>query len=207
MSLRRVENSYQLLPGEDVTDEMLGKAAKLFNENYGIWGPRSDHPGKLSMRSLHPSFLTQDEGEAVKLRPRRLRAQYLPQGATVIYVMVTIDGELAGNAFACRWRSGDMNICWITQLVVGKNYRERGLAGGLLRLLRDDSIDSYGIMSSHPAACLAAAHAFGCTYRHYIRIAARCPHGHHTLPLLRSRLLTSFSHDRKSAYRIHSEKR
>ncbi|KAG9251094.1 uncharacterized protein F5Z01DRAFT_332088 [Emericellopsis atlantica] len=143
MSFRRVQHAYRRVPGEDVTDEMLGKAAQLFNENYGTWGPQSDH-----------------SGEAVKLSPRRLRAQYLPKEATVIYVMVTVDGELAGNAFACLWRSGDVNICWITQLVVGKQYRQRGLAVGLLRLLRDDSIDRYGIMSSHPAACLAAANAF-----------------------------------------------
>ncbi len=45
--------------------------------------------------------------------------------------------------------------------MVHEDYRERGLATMLLNQLRhaDDSV--YGIMSSHPAACLAAAKAFG----------------------------------------------
>ena len=49
------------------------------------------------------------------------------------------------------------NICWITQLVVHKEYRERGLATGLITHLREPDDNVFGIMSSHPAACLAAA--------------------------------------------------
>lgn len=50
----------------------------------------------------------------------------------------------------------------MTQLVVHRDYRERGLASGLLRSLRLDADDDmYGIMSSHPAACMTAASAFG----------------------------------------------
>lgn len=74
---------------------------------------------------------------------------------------VTVDGRLAGNAFACRWAYGNKTVCWITQLVVHQDYRERGLATVLLNQLRHDDDDIYGIMSSHPAACLAAAKAFG----------------------------------------------
>lgn len=36
ISLQYIENSYQLLPGEDITNKMLGKAIKLFDENYRI---------------------------------------------------------------------------------------------------------------------------------------------------------------------------
>lgn len=74
--------------------------------------------------------------------------------------MVTVNGELAGNAFACRWNVGETRVCWITQLVVSKEHRQGGLAEGLLNCLREQSDDIYGIMSSHPAACLAAAKAF-----------------------------------------------
>ena len=74
---------------------------------------------------------------------------------------VTVDGKLAGNAFACRWMANNKTVCWVTQLVVDRNYRERGLATGLLSELRRNDIDLYGLMSSHPAACLAAAKAFG----------------------------------------------
>jgi hypothetical protein len=98
-------------------------------------------------------------GTRVKLAARRLKEQYLRGDSR--YTRVLVDGRLAGNAFACRWGWGDRRVCWVTQLVVATAYRERGLASGLLRSLRDDGDDIYGIMSSHPAACLAAAHAFG----------------------------------------------
>ena len=52
-------------------------------------------------------------------------------------------------------------MCWVTQLVVHRAYRERGLATGLLNELRQEDDSIYGIMSSHPAACVAAIKAFG----------------------------------------------
>ncbi|CAG8136132.1 unnamed protein product [Penicillium nalgiovense] len=102
----------------------------------------------------------------VKLSARRLRQQYLPSATDTIvsyYVMVTVDGYLADNTFACRWKCDGMTVCWVTQLVVDKDYRDIGLASGLLRSLRKTTDDIYGIMSSHPAACLAAAKSFGTT--------------------------------------------
>ncbi len=71
-----------------------------------------------------------------------------------------MDGSLAGNAFACRWVYDIKTVCWVTQLVVHQDYRERGLATGLLNQLRHYDDDIYGLMSSHPAACLAAAKTF-----------------------------------------------
>src|SRR5437762_12452253 len=91
----------------------------------------------------------------------RLRTQYLPSGAECSYVRVIVDGHLAGNAFACRWTYEGKVICWVTQLVVDRDYRERGLALGLLNDLKQDDDDIYGLVSSHPAACLAAAKVFG----------------------------------------------
>ena len=91
----------------------------------------------------------------------RLRAQCSPDNADCSYAKVTIDDRLAGHAFACRWKVNDKTVCWITQLVVHADFRERGVAVSLLNCLRRDDDDIYGIMSSHPAACLAAAKAFG----------------------------------------------
>ncbi|KAK2797694.1 hypothetical protein FQN50_009118 [Emmonsiellopsis sp. PD_5] len=134
----------ETFPGNQVTDAMLGEAAKLFNENYGVWGKRSHSPGK-----------------PVKLSGHRLREQYLPNSAATSYVRVTVDGNLAGNAFACRWKHGATSICWVTQLVVDRNFRERGLASALLRTIGSGTDEIYGIMSSHPAACMAAASSYG----------------------------------------------
>lgn len=52
-------------------------------------------------------------------------------------------------------------MCWVTQLVVDRRFRERGLASNLLNQLKEEGDNVYGLASSHPAACLAAAKAFG----------------------------------------------
>ncbi|KAK0186106.1 hypothetical protein F5146DRAFT_168926 [Armillaria mellea] len=47
-------------------------------------------------------------------------------------------------------------VSWITQLVVHSNHRRRGIATMLLRMLRNGSGSSaFGLVSSHPAACIA----------------------------------------------------
>ncbi|KFY89587.1 hypothetical protein V500_05600 [Pseudogymnoascus sp. VKM F-4518 (FW-2643)] len=62
--------AYGILLGIDqVTDDMLRKAATLFNDNYGTWGPQSHQPGK-----------------PVTLSIRRLREQYLPDTADSSYI-------------------------------------------------------------------------------------------------------------------------
>ncbi|KAM3514593.1 hypothetical protein MY11210_001828 [Beauveria gryllotalpidicola] len=137
---------YETFASSEVPEAMMVEAATLFNENYGTWGEKSLKPG-------YP----------VHLSARRLRKQYLPDTSLSFYTSVTVDGVLAGNAFSCRWNHAGKTVCWVTQLVVRKEYRERGLAGGLLRALKGDNDDMYGIMSSHPAACLAAAAAFSTT--------------------------------------------
>jgi len=99
-------------------------------------------------------------GSRVRLSKERLRNEYLPPGISS-YVRVSVNGHLAGNAFACRWTVDGNTVCWVTQLVVDYDYRERGLAAALLNEIKEDGDYAYGVMSSHPAACLAAAKAFG----------------------------------------------
>jgi hypothetical protein len=41
----------------------------------------------------------------VRLSKDRFRGQYLLDGAACSYAKVTVDDNLAGNAFACRWTS------------------------------------------------------------------------------------------------------
>lgn len=102
-------------------------------------------------------------GSHVKLSKNRLRAQYLSDNAICSYVRVAVEDRLAGNAFACRWSYKNTNVCWLTQLVVHSDFRECGLAASLLNQLRQDDDAIYGLMSSHPAAWLVAAKAFGST--------------------------------------------
>jgi len=105
----------------------------------------------------------------------RLRDQVLPAGVDGTLVKATLDGVYAGHVFSCRWTYGNgtnsMRVCWVTQLVVHRDYRERGLATHMLRMLRDNTVESavdrndtvgvFGILSSQPAACLALARAVG----------------------------------------------
>ena len=84
----------------------------------------------------------------MKLSKNRLRVQYLPDSAACFYVRVTVEDRLAGNAFACRWSCEGKIVCWVTQLVVHSDFRERGLAVGLLNQLRKDDDAIYGLMSS-----------------------------------------------------------
>lgn len=141
---------YEGFNSDDVTDDMLEEASKLFSENYGVWGEHAAQVmGKFAKAGSH-----------VRLSKERLRNEYLPNDISS-YVRVSVNGHLAGNAFACRWTVDGKTICWITQLVVHRDYRERGLAAGLLNEIKLDGDDAYGVMSSHPAACLAASKAFG----------------------------------------------
>lgn len=110
-----------------------------------------------------PVEITISLGSHVRLSKTKLRNEYLPSGISS-YARVFVNGNLAGNALACRWSVDDKTVCWITQLVVHRDYRERGLATGLLNQISQDGSDVYGIMSSHPAAALAAARAFGSEY-------------------------------------------
>ncbi|KAL2039895.1 hypothetical protein N7G274_007298 [Stereocaulon virgatum] len=142
---------FEKYDGSQVTESMLQEASELFSDHYGVWG---EHAAKVLGEFAKA-------GSQVRISKRRLRAEYLPDGSTCSYVRVTVNGSLAGNAFACRWVCNKRTICWVTQLVVHQDYRERGLAMGLLNQLQNYDDDIYGLMSSHPAACLAAAKAFG----------------------------------------------
>ncbi|KAM0438519.1 hypothetical protein ACHAPT_001268 [Fusarium lateritium] len=136
--------SFETFPQRDVTDEMLEDAATLFSENYGIWGSGS----KLCRKR-------------VKLNVKRLRDQCLPEDGDCWYTRALSDGQLVGHAFTSRWDWDGKRVCWVTQLVVHKNYRSNGIASILLRMAMAESDDVYGIMSSHPHACMAAASSFG----------------------------------------------
>ena len=119
---------------------------------------------QVSLEAYSSARLMSRAGKPVTLSSRRLREQYVPGAADILYTRVLVDGELVGNAFACRWIHNSKSVCWITQLVVAWGFRERGLASGLLRSFRTGAEQIYGIMSSHPVACLAAARCFGSEY-------------------------------------------
>ena len=136
---------YELYEGPEITSAMLNEAATIFSEHYGVWGPR-----------------TQSPGARVRMSASRLQKTCLPSHALeqCAYVRATLDGTLISNAFACYWQAGCGSTCWITQLVVHRDYRSRGISKELLTRLRRPEIEIYGILSSHAHACMAAVRAF-----------------------------------------------
>ncbi|KAK3298806.1 uncharacterized protein B0H64DRAFT_386252 [Chaetomium fimeti] len=132
---------------EDITDAMLDDAARLFSEQYGIWGV---HP---------PNRKSGKPGTRIRMSASQLRSQCLPEGARCSYVSATVDGTLAGHAFACRWDYKNMQVCWVTQLVVHRDHRQRRLATRIIEKVRKTEDEIFGIISAHPAACMAMSKA------------------------------------------------
>ncbi|MCJ1476724.1 hypothetical protein MMC13_005392 [Lambiella insularis] len=144
--------SFELLTGDEITDDILKPAARLFSANYGVWGP-------LAAPNLGPFA---QPGRRMRISPSKLRQQCLPPGVRNTYVCAHLNDQLVGHAFATRWLPRGRPVCWITQLVVSASYRRRGLATQLLQKVRKGEDDAaVGILSSHPAAILATLRAFG----------------------------------------------
>ncbi|KAH6691677.1 hypothetical protein F5X68DRAFT_229526 [Plectosphaerella plurivora] len=140
----------QVYQQEEVSDEMLRKAALLFSKDYGIWG-----------RAPANAAFKPKPGTQINLTASRVRAQCFPEAADAVYATAIMDGVLVGNVFGCRWSYNGKSVLWITQLVVSSSFRRRGVATRMLESLLQDGDEIFGILSSHPAALKALSRAFG----------------------------------------------
>ncbi|KAJ7237589.1 hypothetical protein C8J57DRAFT_1193903 [Mycena rebaudengoi] len=133
---------YSFVSGAQVTEDQLKTCAGLFSSNYGVWSSSVSPPLKA--------------GALVKMGAAKLRDQCLSDPEHSMLVLCTIDNDVVGHAFGTVWQYNGSSICWITQLVVSKNHRKRGIATGLLQLLPGPGFNcsAFGLVSSHPAACL-----------------------------------------------------
>lgn len=157
---------FETFDGHEVTDPMLKEAANLFNENYGIWGadPTGSQrmPKQGELRKDRSSRVSNHQDRKSREAEQRSSTGPIPTRRCRLLLRKSHNrGSPGRECVACRWNVKDKTVCWITQLVVHGDYRERGLASSLLNCLRRDDDDIYGLMSSHPAACLAAAKACG----------------------------------------------
>ncbi|KAJ7203637.1 hypothetical protein GGX14DRAFT_369443, partial [Mycena pura] len=119
------------------TDAQLKACASLFSSNYGVWSSPVSAP-------LEP-------GELAIV----FRAWFILDVYKHVYKQVFLNVYKRLSA----WTSCS-DIGWITQLVgVSHDYRQRGIATSLLRLLPGPNFKcgAFGLVSSHPAACLAHA--------------------------------------------------
>ncbi|KAJ6544322.1 hypothetical protein B0H19DRAFT_957043, partial [Mycena capillaripes] len=132
------------VPGPQVTESLLNACATFFPSNYGVWSSSVSTP-------LRPNA-------PVKMSAVKLRAQCLSDPErSMLALCTTGDKDILGYAFASVWTCEGSEICWITQLVVSREHRRRAIATILLQLLPGPEFDcaAFGLVSSHPAACLA----------------------------------------------------
>ncbi|RMZ69554.1 amp-binding enzyme [Pyrenophora seminiperda CCB06] len=144
--------TFSITPADQINETMLQQAATLFSTAYGVWSPEAEQKmGKYCK-----------PGQRTKMSVDRLREQSLAPNTNSVLVRGMASEKLAGYAFATRWMYEGRQICWVTQLCVDHEYRGKKLATQLLLLLREGEQDgSFGILSSHPGAILAALRAWG----------------------------------------------
>ncbi|MCJ1237090.1 hypothetical protein MMC14_005074 [Varicellaria rhodocarpa] len=110
-----------------ITDNLLAEAAYLFSSHYAKWNGRASTAvgpfAKAADQISHPL------GAHVKVSKTSLRKHYIPDDASCTYIRVKVDDFYAGHVFACRWDHNDAPVCWITQLVIHREYRERACDG------------------------------------------------------------------------------
>ncbi|PGH02792.1 hypothetical protein GX51_04403 [Blastomyces parvus] len=128
---------FETFPGDQVTDAMLGEAAKLFNENYGVWGKQSHYVLFLLSHTL--------SGNPVKTKRSPSVGAMLAQ----LYCYKLCEGD-------CGWES-----CWKCFCVSLETPRKKHLLSHPADCSPVDTHDMYGIMSSHPVAGMAAASSYG----------------------------------------------
>jgi len=108
-------------------------------------------------------YLGVNPGTAVKLGTASLKRLVLGAApeSTLLATCKNDRGLLLGHAFANVWNYPGGNVGWITQLVVSRESRKRYIATMLLQVLKMHdlfiNVDCIGLVSSHPAACIALA--------------------------------------------------
>jgi hypothetical protein len=109
---------YSKFEADAITPEMIKRAASLFSNHYGVWGPLAGIAKQGQRVRMGPSLLT--------------RQCFAPSPARNFYVQVKDGDDLVGNVLATRWvcAKGDekYQICWVTQLCISSKYRNQGLA-------------------------------------------------------------------------------
>ena len=134
--------SYKKLAHDRIPVELLVRCAKLFSEQYGVWGPLGPRPG-------HP----------VTMSASALRKNLLDADGTFLVVAIDEDCDaVAGHAFARRFAVPELlgrSALWITQLVVNSSYRNRGIGAHLISTALDPRDVCAGLATSHPYAVRA----------------------------------------------------
>jgi len=121
-----------------ITEEVLTECAALFSNHYGKWGEKGSKPGNQ-----------------VSLSSKRLRSQYLFDETCFAITAQNSKDKIIGHAFYCQFPFLEGKAAWVTQLVVHKEYRSKGIAKQLLSKTWSPENLAWGLVTSHPHAVRA----------------------------------------------------
>jgi len=130
----------------------LEECSALFSAHYGVWGARGPRPGKhvaLTPARLREACLFDDQCGVVLCRANGSGGMLLGHA---LFRRFTVDAIVHGAAL----RGPGV---WITQLVVAEGARGQRLASTMLLQLCTRDVVAMGLLSSHPHAVRALAHA------------------------------------------------
>jgi hypothetical protein len=127
---------YSLIPGTKITEDLVSSCSNLFSKHYGIWSQLGPRPGKN-----------------VSMNVKAIRENCLFDLNSCGVVIAELNNQLIGHAFYHKFLDPVIGkICWITQLVVNSNVRNRGIAKNLINILFDPDSNVCGMVTSHPYA-------------------------------------------------------
>ena len=136
-----IANGYEYLwvPAALVDSNVLKECSALYSEHYGTWSAASP----------------QSPGRPIHLSADRIR-DWTRSGDTRL-AQVRLAGKLIGYAIALQTKVPDWGwISWVTQLVVHKDHRNRGVGKRLLFSIWGFSTHfAWGIISANPYAIRA----------------------------------------------------
>lgn len=142
--------SYERIVTKDISETTMQECAKLFNANYGVWGPDGPKPGA-----------------SIKMSAKRIVLNCLPHPINS-GIAIAIDANtrkiVAYAAFSNSEYREDQMISWITQLVVSTTHRGLRLSENLIKIACQFDVArkyAYGLVSYHPFAIKAFESAIG----------------------------------------------
>lgn len=135
----------------DMTDDEIQQCAKLFSQNYGVWGKAFHDPDKIGKHILLPS--------------KRLKEMFVDKPDRYV-ALIYDNNEIIGQAFYLRRKITKFKqyknkyITWVLQLVVKKEYRGHKFGSKLLHAIWGLSDNfAWGIYTSNPRTVKALENA------------------------------------------------
>jgi hypothetical protein len=135
---------YTIIPNSKINTDLLTICSNLFSNHYGIWSSKGVKPG-----------------ERVKMGIQGLKKNCCFDNNCGV-VIAKLNDNTVGHAFFYKFYDEIIGkICWITQLVVDTNVRNRGIAKNLIHNAFDPDCCTCGLVTSHPYAIRSLEKATG----------------------------------------------